>query len=258
MTETVERVLAGAAMGTPPTKVDFVLGHCRGRHVLDVGCVQHTWEQSHRNPNWLHRKIREVSASCVGVDYLADDVERLRLLGYDIVAGDVLRDDPPGTFEVVVLGDLIEHVENPLRLLEYAAAALKPGGKVVVTTPNATYLGQFVTVLARRRPAINPEHVMIFDPFTFRNLIERSPLEVEELVWLAPSWRALWNSRFRVVRKAVSPAVARLTARVVDWRPYLGSDFAAVLRHRPDAPEVNPPARAAAVVAHHGPGANTG
>lgn len=258
MTDTVECVLAGVATGASPTKVDFILRHCRGRRVLDVGCVQHTWEQSLRNPNWLHQKLREVSAACVGVDYLADDVDRLRDLGYDIVAGDVLRDDPPGTFEVVVLGDLIEHLENPVRLLEYAAAALEPGGKVLVTTPNATYLGQFVTVLARRRPAINPEHVVIFDPFTFRNLIERSPLELEELVWLAASWRPLWNSRFRVVRKAVSPAVARLTARAIGWRPYLSSDFAAVLRQREDAPEVGPQARAAAVVAHHGPCSNAG
>ena len=253
MSDAVGRVLAGAPTGPAPTKLDFIVGHCRGRRVLDVGCVQHTWEQSHRNPRWLHKKLREVSASCVGVDYLADDVERLRGLGYDIVTGDVLHDDPPGTFDVVVLGDLIEHLENPARVLEYAAAALEPGGKVLVTTPNATYLGQFVTVLARRRPAINPEHVIIFDPFTFRNLIERSPLELEELVWLASSWRPLWNSRSRVVRKGISPAVARLTTRVVGWRPYLSSDFAAVLRKRQDVPEASPQARAAAVVAHHGP-----
>jgi len=258
MSEAVGRVLAGAATGAPPTKLDFILGHCRGRRVLDVGCVQHTWEQSHRNPNWLHQKIREVSASCLGVDYLADDVARLRELGYDIVAGDVLRDDPPGAFEVVVLGDLIEHLENPLRLLEYAAAALAPGGKALVTTPNATYLGQIVTVLARRRPAINPEHVMIFDPFTFRNLIERSPLELAELVWLAPSWSPLWDSRFRVVRKAISPAVARLTPRVIGWRPYLSSDFAAVLQKREEVPDTNPEARAAAAIAHHGPGCHRG
>lgn len=253
MTDSVGRVLAGAATGAPPTKVDFILGHCRDRRVLDVGCVQHTWEQSHRNPNWLHRKIREVSAACLGVDYLTDDVERLRRLGYDIVAGDVLRDEPPGTFEVVVLGDLIEHLENPLRLLEYAAAALEPSGRVLVTTPNATYLGQVVTVLARRRPEINPEHVMIFDPFTFRNLVERSPLELEELVWLGPSWRALWDSRFRVVRKMVSPAVARLTSGVLNRRPYLSSDFAAVLRSRETTQTPTPEERASAAVAHHGP-----
>lgn len=253
MSETVGRVLAGTRTGPAPTKLDFIVDHCRGRRVLDVGCVQHTWEQSHRNPRWLHKQLRGVSASCLGVDYLTDDVERLRGLGYDIVAGDVLHDDPPGTFDVVVLGDLIEHLENPARLLEYAAAALEPDGRVLVTTPNATYLGQFVTVLARRRPAINPEHVLIFDPFTFSNLIERSRLELEELVWLAPSWRPLWNSKFRVVRRVLSPAVARLTTHAVGWRPYLSSDFAAVLRKRPEAPKATPEARAAAAVAHHGP-----
>jgi len=94
---------------------------------------------------------------------------------------------------------------------------------------------------------------VLFDPFTFRNLIERSPLELEELVWLAPSWWALWDSRFRLVRKAVSPAVARLTSRVVGWRPYLSSDFAAVLRPRQDVSGATPESRAAAAVAHHGP-----
>jgi SAM-dependent methyltransferase len=253
MTETVGRVLAGAATGTPLTKLDFILGHCRGRRVLDVGCVQHTWEQSHRNPNWLHQKIRKASATCVGVDYLAHDVERLRELGYDIVVGDVLSDEPPGTFEVVVLGDLIEHLENPVRLLEYAAAALEPDGIAIVTTPNATYLGQFVTVLARRRPEINPEHVVIFDPFTFRNLVDRSPLELQELVWLRPSWPALWDSRSRVVRKVVSPAVARLTTRVLRRRPYLSSDFGAILRRREMIQTSTPEERASAAVAYHGP-----
>jgi SAM-dependent methyltransferase len=243
----VERVLAGRRPQRAVSKIDFLAEHVGGRDVLDVGCIQHSWRQCLDNPNWLHWRLAEASSTCMGVDYLADDAARLAEEGFDIVAGDVLVDDPPGKFDVVVFGDLIEHLENPAKALEYAAAALRPGGVALMTTPNATYIGQFLTVLSQRRPAINPEHVTIYDPFTFCNLIERSPLEVAELRWLSPSWPALWDSKSRLVRKVVSPLLARAASGLASWRPYFSCDFAAVLEMR-TTESMTPTERAAHVV----------
>ncbi len=245
--------LDGAAVPPPVPKREWILDVCRDRRVLDVGCVQHSWRMAIDNPGWLHRAITDVAAACTGVDYLAGDVAELSRRGFDMVHGDVLRDPPPGRFERVVLGDVLEHVENPARLLDYTASALTDDGLALITTPNPFYLGQFITILGRSRPTVNPEHVAFYDPITFAALVERSPLEIVEMRWLTPSFPALWNSRRRLVKKVVSPALHRLGGPIRRRRPYLNSDFGALVRRRagaaPAAGDVD--LRAARVIAFH-------
>lgn len=251
MNAAVEVFVEGRGSQRPVAKRDLVLGLCAGRSVLDVGCVQHSWRMAVGNPRWLHEAIRSVASRCVGVDYLEDDVATLRDLGYDIVVGDVLRDEPPGRFERVVLGDILEHVEDPATLLRYTASALTADGLAVVTTPNPFYLGQFLTIGARCSPTVNPEHVAFYDPRTLVALVERSPLEIVELRWLTPSFPALWDSRHRLVRRVVSPGLHRLGGAIRSRRPYLNSDFAAILRRRHDVGAMSAPDRAARVMDFH-------
>jgi len=192
------------------------------------------------NPSWLHAEIARVASSCLGVDFLDRDVEELNARGFDMVAGNVLTDDPPGRFEVVVAGDLIEHLENPGVFLRYVADALTDEGIAIVTTPNALYPAQLWSVLGRGRPEINPEHVALYDPFTFANLVERSPLRIRELVWLDLTWSAFSGSRNPLVRAGAWAPLHALTRLAVAARPYLGSDFAALLERRPDGEAVDP------------------
>jgi SAM-dependent methyltransferase len=234
-------------------KTELILELCRGKNVLDLGCVLHSWRMSLEQPNWLHREIDNVAASCTGVDFLADDVRELRERGYNIVVGDVLKDPPPGRYEVVVAGDLIEHLDNPGVLLDYVHDALTDDGIAVVTTPNAHYIAQTWTILARGKPDMNPEHAVIFDPFTLKNLVARSPLRIKEFYWLEPSWPALWNSR-PPFAQLVSKPLHLLTRAIIRARPYLNSDFGVVLEKRPDArPQFDPQASGEDVMSYlHG------
>jgi SAM-dependent methyltransferase len=53
------------------------------------------------------------------------------------IAGDLFAVDlPRGTFDAVVSQEVIEHVEDQARYLDVAADALRPGGFLVLTTPN--------------------------------------------------------------------------------------------------------------------------
>jgi hypothetical protein len=48
-------------------KIAFVADRCRGKRVLDLGCVMHEPGAVHSR-YFLHRAIQEVAASAVGLD----------------------------------------------------------------------------------------------------------------------------------------------------------------------------------------------
>ena len=87
---------------------DFV----RGRKVLDVGCMNHSVSASD-DERWLHGHVVRNAASCLGLDILESDVAQLRARGFNMVCGDAITCDLGDTFDVIVAGELIEHVEDP-------------------------------------------------------------------------------------------------------------------------------------------------
>ena len=74
-----------------------------GKEVLDLGCVDHDAGQAD-GKYWLHRKICERAAKAIGVDYLPDDIVRLRGKGYDVIQGNVENLRLGRLFDIVVAG----------------------------------------------------------------------------------------------------------------------------------------------------------
>jgi 2-polyprenyl-3-methyl-5-hydroxy-6-metoxy-1,4-benzoquinol methylase len=72
-------------------------------------------------------------------------------------------DDMPlnGMFDVVSAFDLIEHVQDPRALLRRCAAVLRPGGALIISTPDA---GHFLRYVMRSRwPMLQPmQHLFLF------------------------------------------------------------------------------------------------
>ena len=74
-----------------------------------------------------------------------------------------------GLFDVVSAFDLIEHVPDPRRFLRRCAGLLKPGGTLVISTPDT---GHFLRFLMRSRwPMLQPmQHLFLFS----RQALERA------------------------------------------------------------------------------------
>ncbi len=122
------------------SRAEFVVDCCRNKHVLDIGCVNHSG-RAMDSPEWLHRRIVDVAASCLGMDYELEGIARMRDAGLAAVAADVTQPPPAAVlddapFDLVVAGELIEHLGAPQALLDFAREVLKPGGQLLLTTPN--------------------------------------------------------------------------------------------------------------------------
>jgi SAM-dependent methyltransferase len=70
---------------------------------------------------------------------------RAQARGLDVAAGHLAAQEyPSGTFDAVTLIHVLEHVANPSSLLAECCRILKPGGRLVVVTPNFNSLGRRV------------------------------------------------------------------------------------------------------------------
>ncbi len=173
-------VLLGAFVDPPPDRITFFQQYCRGRRVLDLGCVDHTASATHW-PTWLHGQLAEVAAEIVGVDVDEDGLAAMRAEGFDVIKADITRDteellerDP---FDVVVAGELIEHLDAPIRLFRLAAQLLRPEGRLLISTPNpyALWRGRKG---ARRETWESADHVAYYPPTGIAELADRAGLEL--------------------------------------------------------------------------------
>jgi hypothetical protein len=107
-------------------KEDFILKAASGRSVLHLGCVGFTdlapSDRVRSAKQSLHWKLTQLS-NTVGIDRSVAVIDEYRKLGVftNIVAGDVERlDDLQITrkFDVVIAGDIIEHLSNPGQMLD--------------------------------------------------------------------------------------------------------------------------------------------
>lgn len=164
-------------------RVAYLVSLARGKRVLDIGIVEHELAPGdHPQPTWLHGHIASRAAYCLGIDILESDVARLKELGYNVRCLDIT--DPQAverigeSFDLVICGEIIEHLDNPGSLIAAAARLIRPGGRIVLTTPNPFYLATvFRHWLGRANE--NADHVCYSFPSGLAELAERHGLSLE-------------------------------------------------------------------------------
>lgn len=161
-------------------KDDVVLQHCAGKSVLDVGCVGQ--DRDFASDNWLHNKVRKVASRADGVDILLDEIAQLKQRGYNMYSLDELQ-TTSNRYDVVLMADVIEHVNDPVSFLSLYASFLSENGFMIVTTPNSNRANNFVNILFNNNYTVNPEHTCWFCPRTFSEVTARAGLNIVQFFW---------------------------------------------------------------------------
>jgi SAM-dependent methyltransferase len=196
-------------------RVQYLRSVCRGKRVLDVGVVDHT-SSSERSDRWLHGYLVESAAEILGVDVLPDEVQALQGKGYNVQCMDLTAGAlPEGKFDVLVVGEVVEHLGRPGGLFEAASQLLEPSGRMVLSTPNP-YAVWRVFQNWRGRPYENADHALLLSPWGIAELSERAGLRLESFRGIAVppvGWKA--RAVHGAVQRRVLPFVPEATCESI-------------------------------------------
>ena len=167
--------VVAAWRGLVPSRTGYIASLCAGKRVLDIGVVDHTLGRGMT----MHRAVAESAAYCLCIDILPAAIEEMRRQGFNVRLCDITRDSLDEKFDLVIAGEVIEHLGNSAGLIEAAARLLLPGGRLILTTPNPYYLARIRDGL-RGDVRESVDHVGLHWPSGIAELCERAGLRLDQ------------------------------------------------------------------------------
>ena len=155
-----------------------------GKRVLDVGC----------SSGYLARPLVERGCTVVGIEQDEEAAEVAREVCAEVLVGDAETIELPfseGSFDVVLCGDLIEHLRDPERFLARVRPLLREDGRLVLTTPNVANWTMRLGLLVGRwryteRGILDRTHLQLFTRNTLVEMLEHARYRVLELDYTVP------------------------------------------------------------------------
>lgn len=177
---------------------EFILDRCAGKRVLSIGlggqtgtAVDYSFNLDHASDlSWtISARIAEAASHSAFVDILPEAIDRFKpvLTDSDFYLANIT--DPIDTwpeglaaerFETVVVGEVLEHLDNPGAALRGLNEVLSDDGRIVITVPNAFSLANAARVFFGEED-VHPEHVAYYSPKTLDRLLSMSGFESVEI-----------------------------------------------------------------------------
>jgi len=195
------------------------LGEGRGRKLLDVGAADGLLSRRLTELGWRVTAIEgDPALAQAGARYC----ERMITLNLD-------REIPvgEGPFDVIVYGDVLEHLVDPLRILVELDRSLAPGGFVVISVPNIAHLWIRLLLLFGRfdyldRGILDHSHLRFFTERSLRAMLADAGLLIERFTATpAPLYQILpvsWHRRWVAATHSVNALIARKVRRLLGYQ----------------------------------------
>ena len=109
-----------------------------------------------------------------------------------------------GVADQVTLNHVLEHVDDPACLLKECRRVLRPGGRLVIYTPNAESLGHrwFGKDWRGLEP---PRHLFVFSPQALRRMLEEAPFRSFRMKTPTNLAGGIYDDSVRIRREGTTP-----------------------------------------------------
>ncbi len=171
-----------------------------GKRMVDVGC----------GACQMSRVARDLGWDVTALDAVPSNLDHARSFGFEAVQADFNAPLPlpSAMFDYAMMIEVIEHIVNAELLIKEVARILKPGGRLLMTTPNNAYYRRRIRALQGKPPDDEGYHFRFFVKRRLVDAFERCGFRIERtgsfgflpLVDLARlrKLRGVGRTRFRV------------------------------------------------------------
>ena len=173
-------------------RAEFIKRSCAGKKVLHLGCTNYPFtEQSLKDESLLHFDIQKVAAELYGFDFDQKGIDILEETGAkNLFRADLEKleeVDLAETFDVIIAGEMIEHLSNPGLFLRGIRRFMRSDTELIITTINAYSALRFAIYGLRGKGGSNepvhPDHVAYYSYKTLSMVVERENLRVKKFLF---------------------------------------------------------------------------
>ena len=132
--------------------------------LLEIGCG---------NGFFLQQALRQGWQEVRGVEPSADAVAKAPPEVREMIAQDVMHRGlfEPESFDAVCLFQVLDHISDPIALLQECLRVLRPGGHILALNHNVSAWS--ARLLGERSPIVDIEHTYLYSPATMQALFAR-------------------------------------------------------------------------------------
>lgn len=173
-------------------RLDLIKTISAGQKVLHLGCTNYPYtKDAIQSDMLLHFELEKCASDIYGFDYDQEGLDILAEHGSkNLYRADLERlEDVPlnETFDVIIAGEMIEHLNNAGLFLNGIKRFMNGGSKLIITTTNAYCGFRFITYGLRGKGGMNepvhPDHIAYFSYSTLSLLLRRHGFYVEEFMF---------------------------------------------------------------------------
>lgn len=151
--------------------LDQIERHRRPGRLLDLGCWVGFFPAEAERRGW---RATGVEPSRFASTYAREE------LGLEVIPAGLFEADlPAATFDVVFLGDVIEHLPDPAEAVRRIRSLLTPQGLLVMALPDAG--SRLARTMGRRWWSVIPTHVHYFTRRSMQRLLSETGFEVLDI-----------------------------------------------------------------------------
>jgi 2-polyprenyl-3-methyl-5-hydroxy-6-metoxy-1,4-benzoquinol methylase len=181
-----------------PDRFAIITSLCRDKRCLDIGTVGDVAHHLREPEKWLFARIGQVARLVVGLDIDPAALAAFRARGYrNLVCADAERFAFTRRFDVVVGGEIIEHLSNPGLFIRACRDHLADEGVLVLTTPNTFSVNLLLKGLLLADVRLFHEHTNAYTPGLLGELLSRAGLRIERVEYFTEKNPGLKNLVFR-------------------------------------------------------------
>ncbi len=161
-------------------RIKYLCNYAKNKSIIHVGCVDHIplIKGKIKNNTWLHKRLDEVVKRQFGIDlneegiqYMKEELNLTDVAVENILDGSINPVILNNQWDSIILGEILEHVDNPVLFLSKVRERYKSCiNEIVVTVPNAMSIKNTAFSFLNKEQ-INSDHYYWFSPYTLARIL---------------------------------------------------------------------------------------